>query len=73
VGSGAVFDRRVGDRPPTFLAAGDGTFSNAETGSRWNILGQAVSGELSGSQLTQLLALDQFWFAWATFYPEIEL
>lgn len=73
VGSVAVFDRRSGDRTLTFAAADDGTFTDAETESRWNILGEAVSGDLAGEQLTQLLAFDHFWFAWAAFHPESEL
>jgi hypothetical protein len=73
VGSVAVFDRRVGDRTLTFTAAGDGTFVDAETGSSWNILGEAVAGELTGEQLTQMLAFDHFWFAWAAFHPTTEL
>ena len=73
VGSVAVFDRRVDGRTLTFAANGDGTFTDNETGSTWNILGQAVAGELSGAQLTPLLAFDHFWFAWAAFHPDTEL
>lgn len=73
VGSVAVFDRRLDDRTLSFTANGDGTFTDSETGSTWNILGQAVAGELSGAQLTPLLAFDHFWFAWAAFHPETEL
>jgi hypothetical protein len=73
VGSVAVFDRRVGERRLTFAATGEGTFTDAETGSVWNILGQATEGELSGTQLSQILAFDHFWFAWAAFHPETEL
>ena len=73
VGSVAVFDRRHDGRTLTFIANGDGTFTDNATGSTWNILGQAVAGELSGAQLTPLLAFDHFWFAWAAFHPETEL
>jgi hypothetical protein len=73
VGSVAVFDRRIDGHTLTFVARGDGTFSDAETGSVWNILGEAVEGELSGQQLMRLLAFDHFWFAWAAFHPETEL
>ena len=73
VGSVAVFDRRAAGRTLTFAANGDGTFTDAETGSTWNILGNAVAGELSGAQLTPLLAFDHFWFAWAAFHPQTEL
>jgi hypothetical protein len=73
VGSVAVFDRRVGGRTLSFAATGDGAFIDAETGSRWNILGEAVAGELEGARLAQLLAFDHFWFAWAAFHPGTEL
>ena len=73
VGSVAVFDRRIAGRTLSFTARGDGTFTDAETGSVWNILGEGVAGELSGNQLTQLLAFDHFWFAWAAFHPETEV
>ncbi len=39
-----------------------------ETESIWDLKGQAVSGELSGSQLTQVPAHNAFWFAWVTFW-----
>lgn len=73
VGSAAVFDRRLGDRTLTFSANDDGTFTDAETGTTWNLLGEGIAGELSGEQLTQVLAFDHFWFAWAAFHPETEL
>ena len=39
-----------------------------ETGSTWNLKGEAVSGALSGKQLTQIPAHNAFWFAWSTFW-----
>ncbi|RME58163.1 DUF3179 domain-containing protein, partial [Candidatus Parcubacteria bacterium] len=41
-----------------------------QTNSEWNILGQAVSGELAGSQLTPVTSINHFWFSWAAFRPE---
>ena len=73
MGSAAIFDRRLGDQTLTFSANGDGTFTDAETGSTWNILGEATDGELAGSQLEQILAFDHFWFAWSGFFPETAL
>lgn len=73
VGSVAVFDRRIDGRTLTFVANGDGTYTDRETGSGWNILGQAVAGELQGRQLIQQLAFDHFWFAWAAFHPQTAL
>jgi hypothetical protein len=59
----------VGGQPLTFEFA-DGVFRDKETGSEWDILGRAVSGTLQGAQLTELPAINHFWFSWAAFRPE---
>ena len=41
-----------------------------ETGTTWNLLGQALAGELKGNQLYQIPAHNAFWFAWATFWQD---
>lgn len=64
VGTGVAYERRVADRTLTFSAIGDSEFEDAETGSRWTILGIATSGPLAGTQLTPVLHLNEFWFAW---------
>ncbi len=56
----------------TFSPTGDpadGAFTDTETGSTWNVLGQAVDGPLAGERLEQAAHLDTFWFAWATYRP----
>ena len=73
VGSVGVFSRLLDGRELTFSAGDDGTFVDAETESTWNILGQAVDGELVGSELEQLVAFDHFWFAWSAFFPDTGL
>jgi hypothetical protein len=73
VGSAGVFDRRAGDQILTFRADDEGNFIDEETGTVWNILGQAVSGPLAGEALTPILHFDHFWFAWAAFFPETDL
>ncbi len=73
IGTVAVYDRRVGDQLLTFSPGEDGSFSDAETGSTWDILGEAVAGPLAGEKLTPILHFDHFWFAWAAFFPETEL
>ena len=40
-----------------------------QTGSTWNIFGEAVSGELSGKSMTSVVKVDHFWFSWAAFKP----
>ena len=73
IGAVAVYERQVGDQLLTFSANDDGTFSDAETGSTWDILGEAVDGPLAGETLTAILHFDHFWFAWAAFFPATEL
>ena len=48
----------------------DGKIIDTQTGSEWNIFGQAVAGELKGKQLTPLVSINHFWFSWAAFKPE---
>ena len=45
-------------------------FIDQETGSRWDIAGRAVEGELKGWTLTWLEGTQVKWFAWAAEYPE---
>ncbi|MBI3957613.1 MAG: DUF3179 domain-containing protein [Chloroflexi bacterium] len=73
VGAVAIFDRRVEGRALSFSADGRGTFVDAETQSIWNILGEAISGPLAGTRLTEIIHFDHFWFAWAAFFPQTEL
>ena len=43
-------------------------FVDVETRSRWNMLGEAVSGELKGTRLEQIPAYNSMWFAWDTYW-----
>ncbi|MFQ5919917.1 MAG: DUF3179 domain-containing protein, partial [Thermoplasmata archaeon] len=58
----------MGDPGPLHLSW-DGSFRDAETGSRWSADGVAISGPLEGSRLPELPAMNVMWFAWAAFYP----
>ena len=69
VGSSGVFDPNLEGEKLTFKSDGDSILDN-ETGSSWNILGEAVDGPLSGKRLTPLVHADHFWFAWAAFKPD---
>ncbi|MFQ5794333.1 MAG: DUF3179 domain-containing protein [Candidatus Bipolaricaulia bacterium] len=51
----------------------DGALIDLGTNSVWNFTGQAVSGELSGVQLEEIISDPGFWFAWAAFFPETDL
>ena len=69
VGATGIFDADLNDQKLTFQWD-DGKILDEQTGSEWNILGQSVSGELSGQQLTPIVHGDHFWFAWAAFRPD---
>ncbi len=68
VGATAVFSRVVDGQTLTFSREGE-HFVDAETGTEWNIVGQAVAGALAGTQLAPIVAADHFWFSWAAFRP----
>lgn len=67
IGTGIAFARTVAGQVLTFTANGDDTFTDAETGTTWNLLGTALSGELAGRRLDPVLHQNEFWFAWAAF------
>jgi len=43
------------------------------TGTRWNVLGEAVSGPRTGERLEPVTHLDTFWFAWSSYRPDTAL
>jgi len=49
------------------------TFKDNETGSTWNVLGEAIDGSLAGMQLEQTKSFNAYWFAWGTFYLGSEI
>ena len=69
VGATGLFDTHVDGRKLTFRADSD-RFVDNETGSIWNILGQAVEGPLTGKWLTPIVHANHFWFAWGAFKPD---
>ncbi|MFO7536928.1 MAG: DUF3179 domain-containing protein, partial [Chloroflexota bacterium] len=69
IGATGVFDPVLDDQHLTFQAE-NGQFIDEQTGSTWNILGQAIAGPLAGSQLDRLVHADHFWFSWAAFKPD---
>lgn len=69
VGANAVFLRELDGQTLTFVKDGE-RIIDEQTGSEWNVLGEAVSGELAGSQLTPVIKVDHFWFSWAAFRPD---
>ncbi|MEM8858848.1 MAG: DUF3179 domain-containing protein [Chloroflexota bacterium] len=70
VGSAAVYSPVVDGQKLTFSRADDKTFTDDETGSTWNIFGEAIDGDLAGSQLEPIIHGNHFWFSWAAFKPD---
>jgi hypothetical protein len=68
VGATGVYQPQIDGRHLTFLWRNEG-FTDAETGSRWTVLGKAVGGPLKGKQLEPVVHGNHFWFAWAAFKP----
>jgi hypothetical protein len=69
VGAGASFSREVDGQLLTFSYDGEKIIDD-QTGSEWDVFGQAVSGELAGTQLEPVVSVNHFWFSWAAFRPE---
>lgn len=72
VGASGVFDRSLNGQTLTFVKQGD-NIVDEQTGSTWNIFGQAVAGELAGQSLTPVVKVDHFWFSWAAFRPDTRI
>ena len=68
VGATGIFSPYVGDRKLTFESVGN-RIVDTQTQSEWNILGQAVTGELAGTRLEPIVHANHFWFSWAAFKP----
>ena len=72
VGASGIFGAHSNGQKLTFRAKGD-QFTDNETGSVWNIVGQAIDGPLRGSELTPIVHGDHFWFAWGAFKPNTKI
>jgi thiol-disulfide isomerase/thioredoxin len=69
VGAATTFSRELDGQTLTFVLDGE-RIVDEETGSEWDVLGQAKSGSLAGSQLTPVVSINHFWFSWVAFRPE---
>ncbi len=69
VGSAAAYSRVLGELVLTFEIV-NGQILDRESGSKWNVLGHAVTGELMGKRLEPVVAINHFWFSWAAFKPQ---
>jgi hypothetical protein len=72
VGSANAYSRAVGGQELNFTLK-DGQIIDQESDSQWNLLGQAISGEMAGQQLEPVVAINHFWFSWAAFKPETRI
>ena len=72
VGTAAVFSRQLEGQTLTFSFGGSRILDD-QTGSEWNVLGQAVSGELAGTRLEEVVSINHFWFSWAAFKPDTRI
>jgi len=74
IGTAIAFARTVDGQILTFTAnAGDDSFTDSETGTTWSLLGLATDGPLEGTQLETVTHRNEFWFAWAAFFPDAEV
>ncbi len=71
-GSTGVFSREIDGEVLTFSATEQG-FEDVETGTTWNLLGEAIDGPLAGEKLERIVSAEHFWFAWSTFKPDTDL
>ena len=72
VGAAVAYSRLLDDQTLEFEFK-DGKIFDTQTGSEWNIFGQAVAGELAGKQLAPVVSINHFWFSWAAFRPETRI
>jgi hypothetical protein len=73
VGATGVFSAELNGQVLTFGRDGEGDQSkivDEQTGSSWNILGEAIDGPLAGERLSPIIHANHFWFAWAAFKPD---
>ena len=69
VGATGVFEANLGGQKLSF-GIKDDRFVDDQTGTFWNILGEAVEGEMAGQSLTPIAHGNHFWFAWGAFNPD---
>ena len=72
IGAANAYSRDLEGQPLTFAVV-ESRIVDEETGSEWDVLGQAVNGPLVGKQLTPVVAVNHFWFSWAAFKPETRI
>ncbi|MFQ6026435.1 MAG: DUF3179 domain-containing protein [Dehalococcoidia bacterium] len=72
VGATGIFETTLNGQELNFRADGD-RFVDEETGSVWNILGEAIEGPMTGETLTPIVHANHFWFSWGAFRPDTKI
>lgn len=70
IGTAIALSPVVDGKVLTFTARDETTFTDAETGSVWDLNGVAIEGPLAGTELEKVVHGNEFWFAWAAFHPD---
>lgn len=72
IGTVGLFSRTLEDGTVLDFVwdASTNTLRDEQTGSTWNLFGEATDGDLSGTELRQLVGAPHYWFAWAAFHPD---
>ena len=70
--SATAFERRLEGNVLTFETR-EGRIYDPQTGSQWNLLGQAIDGKLKGRRLQAVEGGVHFAFAWLAFAPDAEI
>ena len=70
-----VFDSSVNGQTLTFQYnfTNNNTFTDRQTGSKWDFEGKSIEGPLKGIQLLRLPFDEGYWFEWAAFHPETKI
>lgn len=70
IGSAVAYRPIVDGEALTFIAGEGDTFTDDQTSSTWTITGRAVDGPLAGAELDTVVHKNEFWFAFAGFFPD---
>lgn len=71
-----AFERIVNGATLEFYALPDTSalrIIDVNTGSEWDFLGKAVSGQLQGHELRRVVLLPDYWFDWKTYHPDTQV
>jgi hypothetical protein len=70
---GMTFSRQSGEQSLVFKQSDSGEITDTNTGSLWNMAGEAYEGPLKGKKLSFIRSLIEEWYIWAATHPETEI